>query len=288
MASMAKGVASMPWNLDESGMIAVQDGNPVWTYEDGDKAGTSAPVDFGKTMSSIAKITQESVSRKDKLREYDERYSPLAGIDNIADFVTQGRAAMETVANYDDKKILDAGEVQKIKDQANQVWQSKIDNLQTSHMNVLTERENMIAQKSEQINKLIIKGGFDRSTFLNEKTLLPSDVAYSFLGNSFIVEEVDGEIRGYGLDAAGNKLMSGKNPAEYADVEEAIEILVMSHPQKDRILRMDANGSGATETKNGSQSDLLAQYKKAKEGGEHQKMVSLKRKLSEAGYRGIL
>ncbi len=280
----------MPWKQDENGAVVSQDGQPVWVYEDGDNKGKEAPVDFGKTLTSIAKITQESIGRKDKLKEANGTLQLFvdAGIEDVGTFVTDGRAALETVANLSDKDILDAGEVDKIKAQATEVYDRKIENMTLTHSGEVATLNDTIAAKDGNIRNLIIKGAFDRSSFLKDKTVLPPEFAYSHFGNRFSVEEVDGELKGFGLDGEGKKLMSAKNPAEYADPEEAIELLIMSSPQKDTLLKMEANGSGNQGSGDVNTDNLLAQYNKAKEQKNTTAMITLKRKLSEAGYRGIL
>jgi len=280
----------MPWKTDDDGVIVVQESEPVWIYESGDNKGKEAPVNFGKTLASINKITAESIDRKNKLKENGEILQPLkdAEIEDVGAFITDAKKAMETVANLSDKDILDAGEVDKIKAQAKEVWERKVENLTNSHTARLTEKDATLQAKDDSIRNLIVRGAFDRSTFLQEETLLPSEFAYAQLGNRFLVEEVNGDLKGFGLDEEGNKLMSAKNPAEYADPEEAIELLIMSHPQRDRILKMDASGSGASESGSVKSSDLLAQYRAAKKEGNHARMVSLKRRLHQSGYKGIL
>ncbi len=280
----------MPWKTDENGMIVVQDEAPVWVYEDGDNKGKEAPVEFGKTLASIQKLTAESVSRKEKIKEMSGTISIItdAGIEDVEAFIKDGKKAMETVANLDDKQFLDAGEVEKIKAQANEIWERKVDSLKTSYESQIADIDAKLQAKDSSIRSLIVRGAFDRSSFLAERTVLPPEIAYSYLGDRFVVQEVNGELRGFGLDTEGNKLMSAKNPAEYADPEEAIELLVMSHPQKDRIMKMEATGTGSSTPGNTNQNDLLSQYKEAQKANNASKMISLKRKLHNSGYRGIL
>jgi hypothetical protein len=62
----------------------------------------------------------------------------------------------------------------------------------------------------------------------------------NFFGKNFKLEE--GRIVGY--DSAGGKLYSKKIPGELADLEESIEILVNSYPNKEHILKGAGGGSG--------------------------------------------
>ena len=106
----------MAWKVDENGAIAVQDGAPVWVYEEGDNKGSEAPVDFNKTLKSISDIKAESIARKEKLRGYAEKYKAIeeAGIEDIADFYAKATDAINKVQNFNEKQLIDAGEVEKI------------------------------------------------------------------------------------------------------------------------------------------------------------------------------
>lgn len=275
----------MAWKTDENGAIVAQDGAPVWVYEEGDNKGSEAPVDFNKTLKSISDIKAESIARKEKLRGYSEKVKPLeeAGIDDINDFLAKAQDAMAKVQNFNDKQLIDAGEVEKIKQQAQEVFDSRLNNVTKVKDTEIEKLTNLVSTKDSAIRNLIVKGAFDRSEFLKEKTVLPSDFAYAQLGSRFVVEEINGELRGFALDIEGNKLMSAKNPAEYADPDEAIELLVMSHPQRDRILKMDASGGGAPSGTGAPLiRDLKAQHAEAIKKGDIALAIKLKNQMAKA------
>ena len=52
-----------------------------------------------------------------------------------------------------------------------------------------------LAAKEASIRTLLVKGIFDSSAFLKDKTVLPSDVAYASFGRHFEVKEENGELR---------------------------------------------------------------------------------------------
>ena len=273
----------MAWKVDENGAIVVQDGAPVWVYEEGDNKGSEAPVDFNKTLKSISDIKAESIARKEKLRGYAEKYKAVeeAGIEDIADFYAKATDAMNKVQNFNDKQLIDAGEVEKIKQQAQEVFENRLNNVTKVKDEQIAELSKKVEAKDASIRSLIIKGAFDRSKFLHEKTVLPSEFAYAHFGNKFVVEEIDGELKGYALDQYGKKLMSAKNPAEYADPDEAIELLVMADPQRDRILKMDANGGGAPASSGTPGTNLKAQYDEAIKKGDMLGAIRIKNQMTK-------
>lgn len=273
----------MAWKIDENGAIVAQDGAPVWVYEEGDNKGSEAPVDFNKTLKSISDIKAESIARKEKLRGYAEKYKAVeeAGIEDVADFYAKATDAMNKVQNFNDKQLIDAGEVEKIKQQAQEVFENRLNNVTKVKDEQIGELSKKVEAKDASIRSLIIKGAFDRSKFLHEKTVLPSEFAYAHFGNKFVVEEIDGELKGYALDQHGKKLMSAKNPAEYADPDEAIELLVMADPQRDRILKMDANGGGAPASSGTPGTNLKAQYDEAIKKGDMLGAIRIKNQMTK-------
>jgi len=274
----------MAWKVDENGAFVAQDGAPVWIYDEGDNKGSEAPVDFSKTLKSISDIKAESIGRKQKLKEYADRYKPLedAGIADFSEYLTKANDAITKVQNLSDKQLVDAGEVEKIKQQAQEVFDNRLNHVVKTNETKITELQNAIGGKDESIRNLIIKGAFDRSEFLKDKTVLPSDFAYAQLGSRFIVEESNGELRGYAVDVEGNKLMSAKNPAEYADPDEAIELLVMTHPQRDRILKMDASGGGTPPGGGGPAArDLKSKYDAAMAAGNFTEGIRIKNQMAK-------
>lgn len=276
----------MPWKQNEDGSLVVVDGNPVWVYESGPEKDKEAPVNFGKTLTTIQNITRESVNRKEKINELKAVTSVIeaAGIEDVSEYLTKAKEAMDTVANLSDKEILDAGQVDKIKQSITDGFTRQIDALKAAGEKSNTEWRGKLDAKDAAIKDLVIKGAFDASDFLRDKTVLLPEIAFSYFGGRFGVEEKDGRLIGFATDTGGDKIMSLKNPGAYADPVEAIEILINEHPQKDRMLKMDASGGGSKPPKPGDVSgNLQTQYKEAKSKGDVGAMVALKSQMAEQG-----
>jgi hypothetical protein len=278
----------MAWKTDENGALVVSEGNPVWIYESGPEKDKEAVVEFGKTLNTISSITKESISRKDKLNELKAITTKLeaAGIEDIDSWLEQSKKALETVGNLSDKEILDAGEVDKIKKSLTDGYTKQIEALRQAAEKTASELKAKLEAKDSSIKNLVVRGAFDASDFLKEKTVLLPDFAYAQMGGSFDVEEVDGTFVGYARDREGNKLMSIQRPGEVASPLEAIEILINEHPQKDRILKMEANGGGTRKPgDNTSASGLVAQYTQAKAAGDFNGMIAIKGQMAAAGMK---
>jgi hypothetical protein len=100
-----------------------------------------------------------------------------------------------------------------------------------------------LEQKDRNIRELVIKGAFDRSDFIKDRTVLTSEIAFHTFGRSFKIEETeDGGLETYALKADGEKVYSMANPGQIANPEEAIELLIKGHPDSASILRTSSGG----------------------------------------------
>jgi hypothetical protein len=108
----------------------------------------------------------------------------------------------------------------------------------------LAEATKTIEGKDSHIYRLEVGNRFATSGYLKEKTILGEtpDLAEARFGKNFKIE--NGKVVPYGAD--GNQIYSRTKPGEIADFDEALAILVESHPGRDHILKgTGASGSGA-------------------------------------------
>lgn len=215
----------MKLKLDENGNVVVQDGKPVYTHDDG----KDIPFDAVGTVATITRLNGEAKNHRMRAETAESSLAAFAGITDPA----LALKAMETVKNLDDKKLVDAGEVERVKAEAIKAYEER-------YAPVVAENETL----KGQLNSHLVGSAFSSSKFIADKFAAEGpagvDIARSLFGNSLRVEE--GKVIGYGAD--GQKLFSRVKPGELASAEEAIELLVEAYPHKDHILR----GPGATGT----------------------------------------
>lgn len=231
----------MKLKLDADGHVVVQDGKPVYVHDDGKEVAFDAP----GTVATITRLNGEAKGHRERAEAAEAKYKPFEGIEDPA----AARKALETVKNLDQKKLVDAGEVEKVKEEA-------IKALKAQYDPVLAERDKLRSDLyAEKIG-----GAFSRSKTIAEKFAIPADLVQARFGAQFKIE--DGKTVAY--DQAGNKLFSRSNPGELADFEEALEIIVDQYPYKANILKgSGASGSGAGSSANsggGSKTITRAQF----------------------------
>lgn len=234
----------MKLKLDDKGNVVVQDGKPVYIYEDGKEA----PFDAVGTAQTIQRLNGEAKSHREK---YEEAAKTLKTFEGISD-PAEALKAMNTVANLDAKKLVDSGEVDKLKSEISASYETKLTDIGKSYEAKLKE----FGDRATTLEKLLydekIGGSFARSKFVAKELVIPSDMVQSRFGDNFKVEE--GRVVAY--DQAGNKIYSRQRPAELAEFDEALETLIDQYPYKDSILKSSgASGGGASNTSGGGSSN---------------------------------
>ena len=214
----------MQIKTDENGVVALDNGLPVYIKDDG----TESPFDAKATLASITRLNAEARDHRKRADAAEARLKDFDGLDDPA----AARKAMETLGNLDAKKLIDAGEVDKVKSEITKVWQTKLDEATTKANGI-----------EKQLYNEMIGGGFSRSKFVQEKMAIPADMVQSHFGRFFSVNE--GQV--VAQDTTGNPIYSATRPGELAAFDEALSILVSQYPNKDHILKgAGSSGGGAT------------------------------------------
>lgn len=209
--------------VDGKTYAEVQDGKPVYVEDDGKEVAFDAPA----TRATITRLNGEAKSHREAKEAAEGKLKTFEGIEDPAAAIK----ALETIKNLDSKKLIDAGEVERVKAEIAKGYQTQLD-----------ERDTKIKTYEDQLYSEKIGGAFARSKLIAEKFAIPADLVQARFGQAFKVE--DGKTVAY--DANGSKIFSRARPGELADFDEALETLVDQYPYKDQILKASgANGGGA-------------------------------------------
>lgn len=210
------------WKMDGDKIAVDGSGNPIWLAANGQESSVK-----GDTITTLnAEARQHRVAKEAaeaSLAKYRTADGKLIDPDAAA-------KAIDTVSKIDAKTLIDAGKVDEVREAMRNEFTGQI-----------TELNNGLAERDNRINGMMIDGIFKGSEFIADKIAIPRDFFEASMRSNFKIE--DGKVAAY--DKSGNRVMSKKNIGDYADPNEALEILVDQHPQKDHILKApDAGGSG--------------------------------------------
>jgi len=224
----------MRLKVDEKGNAVVVDGKPVYVHDDGKEI----PFDALSTIATIGRLNAEAKGHREAKEAAQEKLKLFEGIDD-PDFA---RKAMQTVKNLDMKKLVDSGEVEKVKAEIAKSYQKELDEIKNKNKELETQ---LYAEK--------IGGAFARSQFIEEKLAIPADLVQARFGNLFAVE--NGKV--VATDLNGNKIYSHARPGEFADFDEALETIIEQYPRKDEILKASNSKGGDAHKSKGTANNTL-------------------------------
>lgn len=195
----------------------VQDGKPV--YEDD---GKEVAFDAAEAMNNLRATRGEAMRHREAKETAERMLKAFEGLDAEA-----ARKALDTVKGLDQKKLVDAGEIQKVRDEIAAEYRKQI-----------AEKEQAFQQLDQRYKGEKLSAAFSRSKFATEKLAIPPDLAEAAFARNF---EFDQNGNLIAKDHQGVTIVS-KATGGPASFDEALEALVNAYPNRDAILR----GSGAT------------------------------------------
>lgn len=220
-----------------------EDGLAVYTLEDGNEQGYDGEDLAGK----LGQANQEAHRYRTALSESQNKLKPFKDIEDLEAYKTEADKALETVKNYDEKKLVDAGKVEEIKTAAVKVVEEKYDAIIKDKYEPL---EAKCTDLESRLHKEMIGGRFARSKFIEEKVAVPTPLVESYFGHQFSIE--DGKVTAKHSD--GSPVYSKAKPGEPAEFEEALQLIVEASPFKDNILKGNGKRGGGAP---GSGNDIV-------------------------------
>ena len=236
----------MKLKLDDKGAVVVSDGKPVYVND----SGADIVFDYPATLQTISRLNAEAKTHREAKEAAEEKLKVFEGIEPEV-----ARKALDTLKNLDDKKLIDAGEVERVKEQAKVAFDEQLKAMERKYKPVVEERDSL----KNSLHQEKLSTAFNRSKFIQEKVAIPVDMVQSKFGNNFSYE--DGKIRAKGPD--GNPVYSRANPGNVADFDEALEILIEGYSFRDSILKgsgASGSGAGSSGTVNGKKTITRDQF----------------------------
>ena len=217
---------------------------PIYIHEDGKEVDVDVPNLFAK----VAEISTEAKTRRQENSALKEKFKIFEGIEDLEKFKNDATAAIETVKNFDDKKLVDAGKVEQIKAQIIEVKDEEIRQVHNSYQQMKNEYDTKLVQKDGQIYELAISNKFAQSPLFsgpNRKYKIPADMAETKFSRQIKLEDSkDGKLREVGYKLNGEPIYSRKNPGELAYFDEFMPEIIDEYPNKDDLIETEA-GSGS-------------------------------------------
>lgn len=212
------------WKMDGDTPV-FKDGNPVWVNADGSEAILQ--------RDTISRLNAEAKQHRTKAEQLAESLKPFEGLDPRA-----AREAMDKLKGIDLSKMIDSGKLDEVRNQ-----------LKTEYGSQIGEKDKHIEGLQGKLNSLITDNAFNASNFIRENIAIPVEIFRAAFGKHFKVE--NDQLQAF--DKAGNRLLSKKNIGEFAEFDEAVEMLVEAYPQRDAILKAPEQRGSGSEGNGGNQ-----------------------------------
>lgn len=207
------------WKLDENGHVVLKNGDPVLTDESGNELIVSG--------TTVIELRNEAKAHRLKAEQNAEKIKAYEGLDPEA-----ARKALELTSKLDAKQLVESGKVDELRSQITAQFSAQ-----------LSEKEKAYNDIQSRLNNMMVDSVFSSSEFVRNSVAIPNDIFKDSFSKHFKVEK--GELQSF--DKAGNRILSRTRAGEYASPDEALQILVESHPQKAMLLKADVGaGSGSS------------------------------------------
>lgn len=224
----------MKLKLDDKGNVVLENGHPVYVTEDGKEIAFDVP----KLVNDMQALRSENTGKRKDIENLTAQLKTFEGIEP-----EKAKRGLELLSLYDEGKLKDSAKLDELKATIEASYKGKFDDQEKRLGEEIAKLKGEIEAKDNAVRRMVIKGLFDASVFLKEKTVLPPDMAFATFGSMVEVEDVDGDLRAVGK-INGQPIFSRKDPGKPATGDEIIEAIIDSYPMKDRILAGAPGGSG--------------------------------------------
>jgi len=279
------------WKLkkDDDGGIVYDGEKPVYIDPEGKELSLDPPQMYGK----IIDLGKESKGHRERADAATTTLILFEGIEDLPAWKTEADSALETVKNFNEKDWLKADKVEKLKKDMKDAYEEQEATLKKGFELKKDELQGTIGKKDIQIRKLMVSNKFATSPYFSgtePKTNLPPEIAETYFGKNFRVEEVkdSDELALIAYYNNGDQVLSRQNPGELAEFDEAMASIFDVYPGKERLLRAKGGGTGAGGGTGGDEegdpSDikkLETEYAEATKAGDAKKAIGIKNRLWE-------
>jgi len=233
------------------GIAIDEKGNPVVIQEGAGENGADKEIglDAIHLYTKIPSLQEEAKNHRLKANEYKEFVDALeeaeVDVKDIALFKTwieDASGAISTVKNLDDKKLIDANEVDQIKKQAVEAHEKKVAELETKFGKKLEAATLTQKELEATIFELMVSNNFAKSAFVKDKLAMTPRVDEAYFKDNFKVEK--GDDGKYHVIAynKGEKLFSEERVGEPPEFDEAVALMVARDPDRDSLIIAPGEG----------------------------------------------
>ena len=153
------------WSLKmEDGKPVLKDGKPVYIQPDGSEFVADVPKLYGQ----VASLRNEAADHRKAKKEAETKLEAFKDVDP-----EKYQEAIEALEKIDQKKLIDAGEVDRVKADVSKGFETKIAELERN-------RDEQVGKYKTRYERLAMSNAFNRSKFIQEKIGIQGNVLFPF------------------------------------------------------------------------------------------------------------
>ena len=229
----------MKLKVDENGNAILNEGKPVYIYEDGKEAPFDAPAAMAKIGDLNNEAMKHRLSGKTAKEELEALKATYADLDPAT-----ARKALETVKSLTEDQKNFEEQREKLKTEMQRIYEERESKLMKTYTETEKQYKKALQEKEHEVFNLKVTDQFANSPFVKQKTIMTPDVAATMFGKNFQIEEWNGQKRVVGF-LNGERIISRERPGDPAGFEEALAVIFDAYPHKTTYLKTHDGGPDA-------------------------------------------
>jgi hypothetical protein len=254
--------------LDDDGKVKVEDGLPVYEFDDGSESAVDVSGSFKTYENKISNFDEERDRHSKKLKDKDKELKKFKGID-----IEKYNKGMEKIKAIDDQKLLDESGAEALKKAMRANFDEELNEVRTSFKKSMDEKDESVSNLNSIVYDLAIKNKFATNNHFAGKdaiTIYNAEDAAKIYGDHFNVETNGSSYKIVAKDHEGKPILSKKNHGEPATFDEAIKQIIDTAAKTKAILKNAKTGGPVTssnlDTGDPNNTDNLSSKDKIKAG----------------------
>jgi hypothetical protein len=230
--------------LDEKDVPVLDDGLPVFEFDDG----TESPIDVAGSFKSyetkIGNFDEAKERHAEKLKATEKKLKAFKGVD-----IKKYEDGMLKIEAIKDQKLLDESGADSLKKSMRTIFDEEVAGIHASYKTGMGEKDEIISNMNTIVYDLAIKNKFATDKhFSGDKpvTIYNPDDAAKIYGSHFKVETTGSKYSIVAKDHEGKSILSRKKHGEPAEFSEAITQIIEIESKNKPILRNAKTGGPVT------------------------------------------
>lgn len=229
---------------DENGNGVLEDGLPVFEFDDGSTSALDVAGSFQSFEKKISNFDSERDRHTEKFNALKADLKKFKGVD-----IEKYNQGMEKIKAIADQKLLDESGAEALKKSMRSIFDEEVQSIHGQYKKTLTEKDQSIEDLNSIVYDLAIKNEFATDPHFSGNspvTIYPPEDAALIYGKNFKTEITGKKLQVIAVDDKGNQILSKKRHGEPASFREAMAQIIDTQAKTKPILKSAKTGGPVT------------------------------------------